>query len=298
MNPVEWWHDLEGGSIASTRPPPPNADAPYGNLSTVPTRPQAIDAATRGRIASGLIADRANAEYEASVTPLAQMPPPAAAAPAPPPAASGSDNMSASLDAASRPPAPAAPAAAPAPVAAPALVPAPAPALGPAPGAAAGPAAPGLPELRPATAPAAEVAMPPIPDQPPPPPSISDSRVPAIIRPTPPRPTPPPAPLPAVPLAPGAPVAVGFAEGSAVLPASARAQLVTLAQRRGAAAIAVAGYGGAWDSDPAAQSAALPLARERAQAIVIALQAAGVPDSALLVTAEALGRGGVARIAN
>src|SRR3954451_1530811 len=26
MNPVNWWHDLEGGKIAEERPPPPGAD--------------------------------------------------------------------------------------------------------------------------------------------------------------------------------------------------------------------------------------------------------------------------------
>src|SRR5262249_55134774 len=46
MDPVNWWHSLEGGRIAEERPPPPNADAPYPNLSEVPSRPTPTDAAT------------------------------------------------------------------------------------------------------------------------------------------------------------------------------------------------------------------------------------------------------------
>ena len=41
MNPVSWWHDLQGGKIAEERPPPPGADQPYPNLASVPPKPQA-----------------------------------------------------------------------------------------------------------------------------------------------------------------------------------------------------------------------------------------------------------------
>ena len=34
MNPVSWWHDLQGGKIAEERPPPPGADQPYPNLAS------------------------------------------------------------------------------------------------------------------------------------------------------------------------------------------------------------------------------------------------------------------------
>ena len=36
LNPVTWWHDLQGGKIAEQRPPPPGADEPYPNLASVP----------------------------------------------------------------------------------------------------------------------------------------------------------------------------------------------------------------------------------------------------------------------
>ncbi len=29
INPVSWWHSLEGGAIAQNRPPPPNPNAPF-----------------------------------------------------------------------------------------------------------------------------------------------------------------------------------------------------------------------------------------------------------------------------
>ena len=96
VNPVDWWHNLEGGQIAGQRPPPPKADAPYPNLSTVPDKPVVIGPAQRQAIASGLVADRTNAQYAASLTPLVPTAP--APPPAPPPAAA-----SASLPAASAP---------------------------------------------------------------------------------------------------------------------------------------------------------------------------------------------------
>ena len=68
--PVAWWHQLEGGRIAQDRPAPPNADAPYPNLASVPARPAATPSDVRAKIAEGLVADRANAAYGASQIPL------------------------------------------------------------------------------------------------------------------------------------------------------------------------------------------------------------------------------------
>jgi len=70
MNPVQWWHELQGGAIAQQRPPPPNADAPYPNLGSLPAKPAMPDPAARQRIFSGLQIDRANAQYEAATTPI------------------------------------------------------------------------------------------------------------------------------------------------------------------------------------------------------------------------------------
>ncbi len=281
LSPIDWWHDLEGGSIAQTRPPPPNVDAPYPNLSSVPTRPQATDAAARGRIAGALVADRANAQYGAAQAPLDL---PAASRQVTPPSADTS--ISASLQAASAPP----------------LPPGAQQSGAQQPGAQQSGAAPrrapvGAVETAALPPPAAPEPgpMPDIPAVPPAPPSIGG--VPTMVVPTPPRPTPPSAPA-AVATPPGAPVAVPFAAGSAVLSPQAQAPLKALAQARAGAAIAVIGYGEANGADADAQVAAMPLAWQRAEAISGALQLAGVPADSLRIAAEAVGRGGVARIAN
>ena len=65
MNPVSWWHDLQGGKIAEERPPPPGADQPYPNLATVPPKPAAPDRAALTNLSNGLIADRTNAQHAA-----------------------------------------------------------------------------------------------------------------------------------------------------------------------------------------------------------------------------------------
>lgn len=122
MNPVNWWHGLQGGRIAEERPAPPGAEAPYPNLSTVPARPAPPDRDAMKRLTESLIGDRSNAQYTAEAAPLADpsspsaspglfgagtLPPPP---PAPPPgsAAAGSSSgpLSASLPAASAPPPP------------------------------------------------------------------------------------------------------------------------------------------------------------------------------------------------
>jgi outer membrane protein OmpA-like peptidoglycan-associated protein len=118
MNPVSWWHDLQGGKIAEDRPPPPGADQPYPNLSTVPPKPAPPDRAAMANLSAGLIADRTNAQRMAAAAPIADpsspnaspdlfgkgsIPPPP---PAPPP---GTATASASLPAKEAPPAPPAP---------------------------------------------------------------------------------------------------------------------------------------------------------------------------------------------
>ena len=71
MNPVSWWHDLQGGKIAEERPPPPGADQPYPNLASVPPKPAQPDRAALANIASALVADRANAQHVAAAAPIA-----------------------------------------------------------------------------------------------------------------------------------------------------------------------------------------------------------------------------------
>jgi hypothetical protein len=287
-DPIYWWRQLEGGALAEGRVPPPNADAPFPNLSTVPTRPQVQGAVARARVAERLETDRRDAAFAAR-QPIAALEP---TRPAPPPSAEAA--MGASLAAASPAPAPAAPTPAPA---------APAPAPPPAPVAAAPRPTPAPIPAPPIPAPVASVPVDPgpvdvfLPDMPPTPPA--PPRLPgvaAVTRPAPPRPAPPPAPVAVAP-APGVPVPVAFPRDSAVLPDGAQASLAAIAAQRAGRDVWVVGYGESDDADPAIQAAALRLAFARARSLMAGLAQAGVPVEAMLVRAEALGRGGVARIA-
>lgn len=292
FSPVDWWHGLEGGRIAETRPPPPNADAPYPNLGSVPAKPAPTQEATRTRIAQALLADRARAQYAAGLAPL---PDPASAArsnaPAPrPPAADSSDAASsASLQAAT------AAAPRPEPSAAPtAAAPQPSPAsVVPVQPAASSAAQPGAGSaLAPAQAPAGPFAPAEMPATPPPPPSLPG--VAAATAPTAP-PEPPPHPAPPLPALPGA-LVVPFAPGSVLVSQDAVRSLRALAGQRGSASIAVTGYGEAASSDASVQAATLPLALDRALALALRLESGGVPAAAISINAEALGSGGAARI--
>jgi outer membrane protein OmpA-like peptidoglycan-associated protein len=362
MNPVSWWHDLQGGKIAEERPPPPGADQPYPNLSTVPPKPADPDRAALANIANALIADRTNAQRMAAAAPIADPSSPSASPglfgkgtipPPPPPSPPGTETAKASLPAVEAPPAPPTPAApAPGPSASSGPVPAPAkapigavqsaplelpaasaqPAPEPVP-AAPQSAAPPPPSASPPAAPATAAASPPAA-----PPSNQASapsgalaalgqpsssaaqnaplappgaaaQAPAAAAPPPPLPTVPPPP-PNVGIGPTASaviasakpppspntVSITFLGGSATLSPSATDALKQLSARRGKGIIAVTGYGEAVSSDPDAQSKALTLGMTRAQAIATALTAAGVPASAVQVDAEAIGRGGTARL--
>ena len=318
MNPVNWWHDLEGGAIAKQRPSPPGANDPYPNLASVPERPARTDPSLRTGIADALVADRTNAQRVAAAAPLPDpsspaaspnlfgvgtTPPPSASAPpsdAAPPSASASPALSASLpgaQAAPHPPEPAADRPAPAPSRAPvgtvkesALPPPTIPAD----------QLPGIP-----AAPPAPAALSGVPAPPAPPPSASPQVAAAVP------PTAAPARTPAAAAPPvaaaattrpatagNAPVAVAFAPGSATLPPGSADVLRGIAARRGSAAIAVTGYGDAASADPSAQAAAVSLGLSRAQAIAAALASDGVPATAMRLDAEAAGQGGTVRLLN
>ena len=257
VNPVSWWHSLEGGPIAAKRPPAPGATAPYPNLASVPLAPSFLSAEERARISAVLLADRTHAEQRAVLEPLpGPAPPPVAPPPVAPPVAEGA--ASASLPAVSS-------------TATPAEAPA-----------GAGPSAASATSASPTLA-AAAANLPNVPLAPPPPPSFADIGLPG----------PPPAPFSA---APAGWLSLHFAPGSAALSARDRARLGGFARRRGGAAIAVIGFGDAAASDTAAQSAALRLGLARAASVATALAAAGVPESALRLQAEATGSGAVVRM--
>ncbi len=274
LDPVGWIRDLSGGPPPIDRPPPPQADQPYANLGTVPPKPQMPDAAARQKLADSLLADRANAKYDAAQAPLADPSSPTASpalfggsAPPPPPPGQAAGPAQATLAAATAPP----------PAKAPASAKPPAPA--------------------PRTA-VAEAALPPptMPDQPPAPPQIPGSPV----APTTPasRPVAPPAATGPAKLAANqaAPIAIGFPATSAVLPDTEKGALAALAKRRAGHGILVIGYGEAETDTPEAQQAALRLALERARAVSVALGALGVPASAIRMDAQPSGRGAAARL--
>jgi len=329
MNPVNWWHDLEGGKIAEERPPPPGADEPYPNLASVPPKPAAPDRAALAKIADALIADRTNAQHMASAAPVADPSSPSASPdlfgrgsvpPPGPPPPPGSQQASATMPAVEAPSAPAVPpaqnqvsqpanaaATAPPPAKAPVgnvqsipLAPPGATAQPPAVAAAAPPALPAAPPpppnlagVRSAPPPAAATAAAP---SPPAPAAASAASATPLASPSAPiqvaTATPPPAPA----ASPANAVSVAFVNGSAELPSAAADTLKQLATRRGAGVIAVTGYGDAASDDPDAQSAALALGLSRAKAMAAALASAGVPAAAVQVDAAAIGRGGTARL--
>jgi outer membrane protein OmpA-like peptidoglycan-associated protein len=316
MNPVTWWHDLQGGKIAEERPPPPGADQPYPNLASVPPKPTEPDRAALANVASALVADRTNAQHLAAGAPLADPSSPSASPalfgkgtvpPPPPPAPPGTPTAKASLQAAEAPPPAPAPASPPSPASANKPEVTPAPAKAPVGAVQSAPLAPPGATAQPAAEAGAPPAMPATPPRPPNLPGIAAAgpRLPAAAAPAP-AAVPPPAPAPTAmaaatpaqppPSNPANTISVTFVNGSAALPSTAADTLKQLASRRGNGVIAVTGYGDASSNEPDAQSAALTLALSRAQAMANALTAAGVPATAVQIDAEAIGRGGTARL--
>ena len=292
INPVTWWHALQGGQIAEQRPPPPGATDPYPNLASVPGRPAPLDPNIRKAVDQGLIADRANAQHEAAAAPIADPPPRTASAglsgatnPLVPPVAP--TKTAASADA---PPGPSATlAAANAPPVPDSSVPPPAVRARHAPA----DAAP-LGQLAEGST-AQMGALPTLPASPPAPADLPGaSPLPPPIKP----PSPPPA---ATPLPPGS-IAVPFAPTAATLaPDGAAAVHATAVQWSNAGAkagVVIIGYGDAASSDPAIQANALTLALLRARAIAKALVAEGLPAGAMVTDAQAEGRGAAVRLVN
>lgn len=266
LNPVRWWHGLQGGVIAEQRPPPPNADAPYPNLGSVPAKPTSPDPAVRQRVASRLSADRGNAQFEAALLPLHPVPgaPARSGLPGMPTVNPDPNAASASLEAASSPPTGT--------------------------GRVVTPAA-GLPLPPEASAPAPTIAS-----SPPPVPHIEGFAIPRS------KPVPPPQ-APARPpqaeslgAAAAGPLGIGFSANSAVVAPPDETALKNLASRRGNHPIEVVGFGDATDATPQVQAEAVDLALARARAIAAALNANGVPPAAIRMSARASGRGGAARL--
>lgn len=300
MNPVNWWHKEQGGKIAEDRPPPPGADDPYPNMSTVPAKPPPPDPVAMKTLTDSLVADRTNAQHAAQAAPLADPSSPVASpslfgvGTAPPPpsstatvassnaAGNGPNTASASLPAVN---APAAPAVAPqlsAPVPAPRKAVESAPLETPR---ATTPTTATQPQAGPAPAVATASAQPALPTEPPPRPAAAGQPPPQPVV---------PAPMPSPQT--GVAASVVFVEGSSSLSEPATDEVKAFAAKRGNGVIVVTGFGDAAASDAAAQSAALTLGLSRAQAVSDTLKAVGVPPAAVRVNAEASGRGAALRL--
>src|SRR3954454_3169716 len=68
--PVDWWHQLQGGAIAEQRPPPPGVTDPYPNLGQVPPRPTPTDPATRRALLARLATERDKTQQTAAQEPI------------------------------------------------------------------------------------------------------------------------------------------------------------------------------------------------------------------------------------
>lgn len=283
--PVTWWHNLEGGQIAAQRPPPPGVDQPFPKLGTVPARPQIPDPVTRQRLEDELLAERDTAERIAARNPVVV--PPAPPAPAATPAAAvTTEAATATLGAASA-------------TSTPLPTGASAPPAGKAANtgaradqgndaAAAGPDINADAGVILAGGAADASGLPPIPPAPPSPPAFEG--MPAEPPPSPPPPVPKPLPRAA------RGTEIRFPPGSAQLLRDQSGTLRAIATHRGGGALAITGYGDAQSDAPAAQAAALTLALQRAEAVAVALQGFGVPQSALRIDADAFGRGAAVRL--
>lgn len=92
VDPISWWHSMEGGAIAQDRPPPPNPKAPFPHLANAPQRPAGMSDSEWADLQAALTAQGANAHQYAADNPIPTMPTSPAAttlpvkAPAPAPA--------------------------------------------------------------------------------------------------------------------------------------------------------------------------------------------------------------------
>ena len=278
--PVGWFHDLEGGAIASQRPPPPGAGMAYPTLVTVPAKPAVPDATYRKSLQEQLFAERDRTERVAAHAPIVPAHPPL---PGQPPAK-------------------------------PAPLPEAAPASTPAAGAPAGGAAPALQASLPtadasptAAVTAAALAGPvdapvflvgspvedsnatPIPAAPPPPATFEG--VPAEPLPTPPPPTPPhlPAALRGTDIL--------FLPGEAILRQSQMSTLRDVVTSSHGKRLEITGLGEAASDTPDGQAAAIDLGLKRARAVAEGFTALHVPPASMQLAAYAFGRGAEVRIA-
>ena len=80
-SPVDWWHQLEGGTVAEQRPPPPGIGSPYPNLAQVPNETPKVDAAQQQALQAQLLSERDRVRRGVAQDPLTPSPPNAPVAP-------------------------------------------------------------------------------------------------------------------------------------------------------------------------------------------------------------------------
>jgi hypothetical protein len=368
INPVSWWHGLEGGAIAQDRPPPPNPHAPFPHIAAAPARPAGMPDWEWQALQATLASQGAAAHQYAAQNPIPTLPqsaatttPAAAAKPAAQPSAAqpaaaatspsrpanqaASAQSQADADAIRRLAAAQGPGGSPSGLppqstvnAATAATQAPAQAtsgssltFGAPEGQQPGSTSPGpqnvpvypngqpetggstvtskykffdpnnglsVPGALGAVAQPDEAHPPPVPTSVPAPPSVAGFAIPTVPSTyAPPKALPQPAPyIPPPPLPDVPPVPIAFAPHSAVLTPPMKRALLPLVAGHAGARIAVTGYGDAASEALADQSAAMPLALERARAITVQLIAYGLPPADLVPSAQALGQGGLARL--
>ncbi len=263
--PLDWWHNLEGGVIATQRPPPPGENEPYPIIGTLPPRPPAADVAAQQAISDSLAAQRDSALRAAQADPLKPLPP----APAPPkPAAPNPNANKVVVDAAAAPP------------------PAATPSAAPPPAARADTALPGIDTVPAVPDAAASGPLPDLAAAPPPPPAGFDlpTGTPTAA---------PPAAVPKPPPAPANSVAIAFTPQSSTLPPSAALRLQQFVVAHKGAPLLVTGRGDGLLRNADAQARALDLGLKRAQAMATFLAQAGVAAANLHLRADAAGTGGI-----
>jgi outer membrane protein OmpA-like peptidoglycan-associated protein len=333
-NPVSWWHHLEGGAIAQNRPPPPNPDAPFPKIGNQPVRPAGMPDWEWSQLSATLAAQRAAAQAYAAQNPIPTLPSTPAQPPAtthkPAPVASPAQTTQSAATAAeiarlAAAPGPAGSQTPPPSATAVATATANAGNTGTSALTFQGPSTP-PPSSGPQSAPITgtrigyfdpdnglsipgalspveqpdEAHPPPVPTSVPVPPAVPGFAIPTIPS-TYVAPPPLPAPAPSVvstPLPAVAPVPIAFAAGSAVLTPPMQTALLNLLRGSHGAPIAVTGFGDAASDSISTQASAMPLALERARAIVVQLMAYGVSPRGISAGAQALGSGGLARLAD
>lgn len=278
--PIDLFHNLQGGQIAAERPPPPGAGQPYPHIGTVPAKPSLPGPAFRNALRNQLASERDQTELLAATRPVEKVIPPPPGTPGTGPAKPGAPMVPQAAGAPSEADSADAPSANATLDAADASAPAKSGAPAPR------PLPPRDAAIQIVGDPVDTPGLPLVPDGPPAPASIETLA-------TEPAPTParPPLHMPAP-----AGTQVFFAPGDATLPASQTETLNDFLGHRKKQAIEITGLGEAQSDTPEGQAEAIVLALKRARAVADSLAALHVPQAAMRIAAQPYGRGAILRL--